>query len=96
MNITREEVIRVAGLARLDLDDKTVDRMCAQISEVLGYVAQLNRVDTQNVPPTSNTLSLTNAFREDERAAHLDRELALSNAPQANDGDFIVPKIIQE
>jgi aspartyl-tRNA(Asn)/glutamyl-tRNA(Gln) amidotransferase subunit C len=96
MNITREEVIQVAGLARLDLDDKTVDRMCAQIGEVLGYVAQLNRVDTQNVPPTSNTLSLTNAFREDERAEHLDRELALSNAPQANDGDFIVPKVIQE
>jgi aspartyl-tRNA(Asn)/glutamyl-tRNA(Gln) amidotransferase subunit C len=94
MNITRKEVIQVAELARLDLDDETADRMCVQISDVLGYVAQLNRVDTRNIPPTSHALSLTNAFREDEKAAHLDREGVFTNAPETDEGGFIVPKII--
>lgn len=95
MKITKEEVLQVAGLARLDLDAAAVDRMGTQIGQVLGYIDQLNAVETGGVPPTSHTLSLTNAFREDEPAGHLDRELVLSNAPEADDGDFIVPKVIQ-
>ncbi len=95
MNITREEVLQIAELARLDLEDEIVGRMGAQIGEVLGYVAQLNRVDTTDISPTSHALFLTNAFREDEEAAPLDRKLALSNAPKTDGGDFIVPKVIQ-
>lgn len=95
MNITREEVIQVARLARLDPDEETIDRMCAQIGEVLEYVAQLNRVETETITPTAHALDLTNAFREDVEGRHLDREIALSNAPEKIDGDFIVPKVIR-
>lgn len=95
MNITREEVIQVARLARLEPDAETIDRMCAQIGKVLEYVAQLNEVQTETVFPTSHALDLTNAFREDVEGGHLDRKLALSNAPEKEDGDFLVPKVIR-
>ncbi len=95
MNITRKEVCQVADLARLDLDDAALDKMSIQINEVLGYVAQMNEVDTANVTPASHALSLTNAFREDEKTEHLDRKRALSNAPHADDETFVVPRVIK-
>jgi aspartyl-tRNA(Asn)/glutamyl-tRNA(Gln) amidotransferase subunit C len=52
-------------------------------------------VDTAGVRPTSHAISLTNAFREDEQEQHLERDKALANAPQKEEGNFVVPKIIE-
>ena len=94
MKITKEEVIYVANLARLDLDEAAVDKFSDQIGEILAYVDTLNQVDTRGVPPTSHAISLINAFREDDMRKHLDRDAATANAPDKDEGSFIVPKVV--
>jgi aspartyl-tRNA(Asn)/glutamyl-tRNA(Gln) amidotransferase subunit C len=94
VKITKDEVLYVADLARLDLDADMIDKFAGQIGTILDYVDKLNEVDTEGVRPTSHAISLTNAFREDEQLDHLEREKALANAPEKEDGNFIVPKVV--
>ena len=94
MKITREEVIHVSKLARLQMDDADIDPFSEQIGTILEYFETLNQVDTAGIKPTSHAIFLTNAFREDEEKEHLDRESALANAPEKEDGYFLVPKVI--
>ena len=94
MTITKEDIIYVANLARLEVNDKDIETFAGQLGDVLAYVNTLNRVDTEGVPPTSHAISLTNAFREDEETGHLDRDIALRNAPETEDGSFLVPKVV--
>ena len=94
MKITKEEIVHVANLARLDLDEESISMFAVQIDNILQYVDMLNRVDTEGVSPTSHAIFLTNAFREDNVKEHLDRSKALANAPEKEDGNFVVPKVI--
>lgn len=94
MKITKDEVIHVANLARLDLDEASLDQFANKIGHILEYIDTLNQIDTSNIQPTSNALSLTNAFREDKVKEHMNREAALSNAPEKEKGFFVVPKVI--
>jgi len=94
MKITKDEVMHVANLARLDMDEASIDKFADQIGTILEYVDVLNRVDTQGVTPTSHAISLTNVFREDREQKTLERDKALANAPQKEDGNFVVPKVI--
>ncbi len=94
MKITRDEIVHVADLARLELDEKFINKFAGQIGDILEYVDTLGRIDTKGVVPTSHAISLINAFREDVLEKHLDRDLALANAPEKEDGNFIVPKVI--
>ena len=94
MKITKDEVMHVANLARLDMDEASIDKFAEQIGTILEYVDVLNRVDTQGVTPTSHAISLTNVFREDREQKTLERDKALANAPQKEDGNFVVPKVI--
>jgi len=94
MKITKEEVLYVARLARLDLEADAIDTFAGQIDEILDYIEKLNQVDTAGIQPTSHAISLTNAFRADEQREHLDRQRALANAPESEDGCFVVPKIV--
>ncbi len=94
MKISKNEVLHVAKLAHLTIDEEEVERLSKQISSILDYVDTLNQVDTTDVKSTTHALSLTNAFREDTPKEHLDLEAALANAPQKEKDAFIVPKII--
>ena len=94
MKITKDQVLYVADLARLDLDDASIDQFAGQIGTILDYVDKLNEVDTDGIRPTSHAISLTNVFREDQQNEHLEREQALANAPEKEDGNFIVPKVV--
>ena len=94
MKITKDEVLYVADLARLDLDDEMIDKFSGQIGTILDYVDKLNEVDTKGVRSTSHAISLANAFREDEQIDHLERDKALANAPEMEDGNFVVPKVV--
>ena len=94
MKITKEEVLHVANLARLDVDKVLIDKFARQIGTVLEYVDKLKAVDTRDVTLTSHAVSLTNAFREDDERQSFDSDSALSNAPEKEDGNFIVPKVI--
>lgn len=93
-SISRQDVAYVAGLARLAPDDATKERLVRELGDILGYVAKLNELDTENVEPMMHALEMSNVFREDEPGASLPRELALRNAP-ADDGEyFLVPRIL--
>ena len=94
MRITKEEMVHVANLAMLDLDEESVGKFAGQIDNILEYIDMLNRVDTEGVVPTSHAISLTNVFREDKLKKHVDRNKALANAPEKEDGNFVVPKVI--
>jgi len=94
MKITKDEVLHVADLARLDLDEAAIEKFAGQIDTILDYVDKLNEVDTEGIRPTTHALSLTNAFREDEPQEHLEREKALANAPEEEGGNFIVPRVV--
>jgi aspartyl-tRNA(Asn)/glutamyl-tRNA(Gln) amidotransferase subunit C len=95
MKITPEDVLHVADLARLDLDAGAVEMFADQIGDILNYMDALNEVDTTGVKPTSHAVALTNAFREDVPREHLNPADALANAPAAEDGAFLVPRVVE-
>ena len=94
MKITKKDVIHVANLARLELSEDAIEKFAGQIGEILDHVDSLKRVDTQGVPATSHAISLTNAFRDDDMAEPEDRDRCMANAPESEEGSFVVPKII--
>ena len=91
MAITREEVLHVARLARLELTDDEVERLTGELSAILEAVSKVSELDLADVPPTSHPLELVNAWAEDEPHDSLPLDGALANAP-ARQGDlFKVP-----
>ena len=94
LNISKQEVMHVADLARLDLDEESIDRFAGQIGKILEYVDTLNKIDTKGITPTSHAIFFFYAFRNDEERQHLDNDVALANAPEKEDGGFIVPKVV--
>lgn len=94
MNITRDKIIHVANLARLDMDEESIEKFTVQIDDILKYIETLNSVDTEDVVPTSHAIFLTNAFRNDVEKQDFGREALLENAPEKENGNFIVPKIV--
>ncbi len=93
MVITREDVLHVARLARLEIPDAEVERMQAQLSDILDAVGKVGELDLADVPPTSHPLDVVNAWREDVPRPSLTREDALANAPDTADGAFRVPPV---
>ena len=89
-------VRHVAHLARLKISDEEVRLYADQLSAVLGYVDQLNELDTTDVPPTTHAVPLSNVFRDDAVRASLSPGRALSNAPQQQDDFFRVPKVLDQ
>ena len=91
MAITREEVLHVAKLARLDLSEEEVERLTGELSAILEAVSKVSELDLSDVPPTSHPLELVNAWAEDEPRPSLSLDAAFANAP-AREGDlFKVP-----
>ena len=91
MAITREQVLHVARLARLDLDDGEVERLTGELGAILDAVSKVGELDLENVPPTSHPLDLVNVWAEDEPHGSLPVEAALRNAPESERGLFKVP-----
>ena len=87
MAITREEVLHVAALARLELSDEEVERFKEQLSAILEAVGKVAELDLSDVEPTAHPLDLVNVWAEDDPRPSLPVEVALGNAP-ARDGDF--------
>jgi aspartyl-tRNA(Asn)/glutamyl-tRNA(Gln) amidotransferase subunit C len=96
MNLTRQQVEKVAHLARLAVTDEEKERYGRQLSAILTYIEKLNELDTSQVEPTSHVLPMQNVMRDDEPRPGLPREKALANAPEPHEGFFRVPKIIEE
>jgi aspartyl-tRNA(Asn)/glutamyl-tRNA(Gln) amidotransferase subunit C len=95
MSLTLEEVRHVAGLARLSLSAEEEALMRTQLSAILDAVAELSRVDTSAVEPTSHAAGEVAPWRADEVRPSFPPEKALANAPAKVGTSFAVPKIIE-
>jgi aspartyl-tRNA(Asn)/glutamyl-tRNA(Gln) amidotransferase subunit C len=82
-------------LARLNFDAQAGEKMSADLSQVLDWVAQLQEIDTQNVAPLTSMSSEINVLREDQVGVQLTQEQALKNAPKQENGFFSVPKVME-
>ncbi len=85
----------IATLARLSLSEKEKELFGGQLEGILSYMEKLNELDTKDVDPTSHVLAIHNVTRDDFPAPSLDREDALSNAPDKTEKFYRVPKIIE-
>ena len=90
------DIAYVARLARIELTDEQLEHYGAQLEGILEHAALVQRLATDNVEPTSHPLPMVNAFRPDEVTPPLDREAALSQAPDSEDGYFRVPPTLEE
>lgn len=90
MELSHQEVRRIAELAKLDLTDEEVALYAGQLSHVLGYFQRLQELDTTHIPPTASVLPLKNVMRPDEPAPPLSPEEVVANAPDALDNQFRV------
>jgi aspartyl-tRNA(Asn)/glutamyl-tRNA(Gln) amidotransferase subunit C len=96
MPLDRAAVDHVARLARLALSESERERMRDELSNILEHAETIQSLDLDDVPPTSHPLPLKNVFRADEVRPCLEPEVALLNAPEAEDGRFKVPRIIED
>jgi aspartyl-tRNA(Asn)/glutamyl-tRNA(Gln) amidotransferase subunit C len=94
MSLTREDVEKVALLARLRLSSDELDTMTSQLGQVLGYIQQLDQLDTTDIEPLAHPLDLFNVLAADELSAGLPREKALAAAPKSDDECFLVPAVL--
>jgi aspartyl-tRNA(Asn)/glutamyl-tRNA(Gln) amidotransferase subunit C len=96
VEITKQDVEKVATLARLHVTESETAAFAKQLSEILAHVEQLNRYDTTGVEPTATVMGQVNVFRDDVVRPSLPAEKALANAPEREGDGFSVPKILEE
>ncbi len=96
MSLTKEEVLKVGHLARLEFKEEEIEKFKGDLNNILSFIEKLQEVDTDGVEPMYQVNNLSNVLRKDEIKKSLDKEEALKNAPQKDDGMFIVPKVVGE
>lgn len=96
MALTQDEVRRVARLARLELLDEELALQARHLNDLLARFGELDAVDVSGIEPTSHSIPMANVLREDRVRPSLDRQDVLANAPEAQDGCFVVPRIIED
>ncbi|WP_305782978.1 MULTISPECIES: Asp-tRNA(Asn)/Glu-tRNA(Gln) amidotransferase subunit GatC [Micromonosporaceae] len=94
--ISREEVAHLARLSRLAVTDEELDRFAGQLDVILQSVARIGDVAADDIPPTSHSVPLTNVYRDDVVQPSLKQEDVLAGAPDAAEGRFRVPRILDE
>ncbi|MEM6423549.1 MAG: Asp-tRNA(Asn)/Glu-tRNA(Gln) amidotransferase subunit GatC [Cyanobacteria bacterium P01_D01_bin.128] len=94
MSIDREQVQKVALLARLALTSEEEERFTGQLSDILDYFEQLSELDTANVEPTARAIDVKNITRVDQLESFENREALLQAAPEREEDFFKVPKIM--
>ncbi len=95
MRVNRQEVQRVALLARLDLSEAETDELVAHFDKVLAYMDKLNELDTDGVEPLAHAVEMETPLRDDRVTSQADADALLQNAPRRQ-ADFLkVPKIIE-
>ena len=95
MKISRDEVRKIAHLARLEIDDSQTDKMTEQLSDILGYIDKLKDVDVEGVELSSDAAFMNNVLREDEVKPSPGPDVTLANAPERDDDYFIVPRVVK-
>ena len=94
MSIIREAVLHVANLSRIGLTEEEIEDTRKELGDVLDFMAKLNELDTDGVPPTTHVLDISNVFRKDVAGEGMDLEELLAEAPDREDNCFRVPSIL--
>jgi len=92
--ISREQVEHIAWLAKIELSEEEKELFTRQFNEILDYFKKMDKLNTENVPPTYHVLDLVNIFREDKVKPPLPKEKSIKNAPKRKGRYFKAPKII--
>jgi len=95
MSLQRDEVLKIAHLARLQLNHDEVELFSRQLGAIVDYVHLLHTVDTQGIEPFAHAVEISNVFRADEPANSLPADAALANAPARQGNFFRVPAVLE-
>ena len=94
--ISSDEVKKVAQLARLEINDNEIQQHAEQLEKILGYIKQLEKINTENIPCTTRAIEVVNVLRKDEKKEYENTEELLDLAPSRENKFFKVPKIISD
>ena len=94
IKITKDEVQKVAQLARLELNEDEINKHAEQLEKILKYIKQLEKIDTHDVPCTTRAIEVINVFRKDEKKNYDSTDDLLELGPSKEDKYFKVPKIL--
>lgn len=95
MSITKDIVLKVANLNRLAIDDARAEALAPELGKIMGFIEQLSEVDTDGVEPLANVVDQDLRLRADEISDGDYRDKILANAPEATQGFFAVPKVVE-
>ena len=96
MSLSREQVEKVSLLARLRLSEAELERLTAQLSQVVDYMDLLSELNTEDVEPMAHAVEISNVFRDDELRPSFDRAEMLARAPHADGEFYLVPAVLGE
>ncbi len=94
--LKKEDVIKVAQLAKLKLKEEEIELFSKQLPQIVSFVEKLNELDTENVKPFYELIEKTTPAREDIPEDGLSQEEALLNAPEKDNGFFVVPRVVEK
>ena len=95
MSLTRDDVYRIAHLARIEINEAQAQATLAQLNDIFAMIEKMQRVDTDGVEPMSHPLGGHQRLRDDAVTETDAREVNMKNAPEQTDGLFLVPKVIE-
>jgi aspartyl-tRNA(Asn)/glutamyl-tRNA(Gln) amidotransferase subunit C len=95
MSIDNSTVRKVASLARIEIESEEEDQLINELNNILGWVDELQKVNTQNVEPMLSVFNESMPMREDSSESNYTNELILKNSPEKKSGFFVVPKVIE-
>ncbi len=94
MNVTVEDVKKIASLSMLELTEEKENMLRQNLNDILAHAQKLDELNTQGVEPTTYILKQQNVVRQDTVTNNYDNDSMLANAPQKEDGAFVVPKVV--
>lgn len=95
MAITKEEIEYIANLAKIQLSDEEAERFAGEMEEMIRFANQLSGLETHGIPPIDQKMEQENVFREDIAGASYPTDLLLENAPEQEEGCYLVPKTVK-
>ncbi len=94
--LDKESVVKIAKLAKLELNEEEVEKFSQQLPKILEFIEKLEELDTENILPFYELIDKESPLREDIPENGLKREEALANAPEAENGFFVVPRVVDK
>ncbi|MEM8485651.1 MAG: Asp-tRNA(Asn)/Glu-tRNA(Gln) amidotransferase subunit GatC [Bacteroidota bacterium] len=94
MSVSVEDVKYIAALARLSFSEDEQARLAGEMNAILSYMAKLDELNTDDIPPMTHVLDVNNVFRAEDVEQRISHDEALKNAPDADSDYFRVPKVI--